>query len=139
MKPSDLADLHERCFDTPRPWCAEEFLALLKDSSVFLLTVDTGFVLGRAASGEAELLTLAVDPDQRRRGAGTALLAAFEREARDRSSDTAFLEVSVANTAARALYEAAGYTESGLRPKYYRRADGIRVDAIVMAKSLAQS
>jgi ribosomal-protein-alanine N-acetyltransferase len=137
MTPSDLAAIHAQSFETPRPWHADEFSALLKEESVFLCTCEAGFALGRAAGGEAELLTLAEDPARRRHGSGTALLRAFEHAARQRSSETAFLEVSAVNKAALALYKSAGYAESGRRPNYYRDPDGRRIDAIVMAKSLA--
>jgi ribosomal-protein-alanine N-acetyltransferase len=43
-----------------------------------------------------------------------------------------FLEVAVTNTAARALYAAHGFTEAGLRRRYY--SDG--TDALVLRSTL---
>lgn len=133
-----LARLHAACFTHPRPWSAAEFQALLADPAVFLETAEghAGFALGRAAAGEAELLTLAVDPLFRRRGIGGTLLAAFEAAARGRDAETAFLEVAEDNLPARALYAAAGYAETGRRPGYYRRADGGTVSALVLRRQL---
>ena len=136
MTPDTLAALHARCFITPRPWCADEFAALLASNGVFLRTTDTGFALGREIAGEAELLTLAVDPDHQRQGNGRALLAAFETGATKRGATVAFLEVASDNAAAFALYHAAGYSESGRRPAYYRPPTGPRIAAIIMRKPL---
>lgn len=138
MTPDDLAALHARCFTTPRPWDAAAFAGFLTDPLAFLLVEgDAGFLLGRAVAGEAELLTLAVAPEARRRGLGRKLVARFLYQARLRGADQAFLEVSEDNPAARALYQRAGFAESGRRRGYYRRPDGSAVDAVVMARGLS--
>lgn len=137
MTPAALAALHARCLSTPRPWTAAEFAALLADASVFLCTRPQGFALGRVVAGEAELLTLAVAPEARRRGTGTALLDAFQARALALGARTAHLEVAASNTAARALYLAAGWTETGRRPRYFRCPDGTREDALILSRALA--
>ncbi len=70
------------------------------------------------------------------KGLGRRLLAAFETAARDRGAETAFLEVADGNAAARALYLAGGYAETGRRKGYYRSPEGRRIDALVMARTL---
>ncbi|MDX5350628.1 MAG: GNAT family N-acetyltransferase, partial [Paracoccaceae bacterium] len=78
MTAAELAILHARCFSTPRPWTQAEFAGFLSDPLVFLLVEsDAGFLLGRAVAGEAELLTLAVAPEARRRGLGQRLVSRF--------------------------------------------------------------
>ena len=136
MTPETLAALHARCFVMPRPWRANEFASLLETTGVFLIPGDAGFALGREIAGEAELLTLAVDPDRQRRGKGHALLSAFEAEAAKLGAKDAFLEVAENNAAARALYRTAGYTESGRRQAYYRPPAGPRIAAILLRKPL---
>jgi len=136
VTPEALARLHAACFTTPRPWSAAEFAALLDGPGVFLLTHPQGFALGRALAGEAELLTLAVDPAARRRGIGRELLAAFEAGARDQRATEAFLEVAADNAAGCALYRAAGYSEAGRRPGYYQAPDGAKIGALVLRKAL---
>ena len=137
MTPEALAALHQRCFVTPRPWGAAEFALYDSDPLVFLLVeADAGFLLGRAVAGEAEVLTLAVSPESRRLGLGRKLLARFIYQARLRGAQTAFLEVSAANVAALALYESAGFSARGRRKGYYTGADGVRIDAVVMARAL---
>lgn len=139
MTPEELARIHAESFTTPRPWSAEEIGSLADSRGAFLLTEPGGgFVLGRVIAGEAELLTIAVSPQARRRGLGGLLLSRFEAEALARSAVTAFLEVAEDNAPALALYHRAGFAEAGLRRGYYRRPDGTPVDAVVLTKPLAQ-
>lgn len=98
-----------------------------------------GAVLARAAADQAEILNLVVDPAERRRGIGTALLAEAVRVARQQNSAFIFLEVAVDNAAALALYGAAGFESVGRRPEYYRHSGDIRVDALIMQLDLITS
>lgn len=132
MRPAALAALHARCFTTPRPWSEAEFAELLESPHAFLVTAPGGFLLGRVIAGEAELLTVAVAPESRRRGTGRALLQAFAEAARARAAETAFLEVAEDNAPARALYRAAGWAEAGRRRGYYHAPDGRAVDALIL-------
>ncbi len=134
MTPAALAALHAEAFTTPRPWNANEFAALLDGTGVFLRGDSRGFVMGRVVAGEAELLTLAVAPQERRKGLGLALLAAFDDSARAAGAESGFLEVAAANVPARALYKAAGWREVGVRRGYYRLPDGGTDDALVLSR-----
>lgn len=79
-----------------------------------------GFVvLRRAAENEFEILNLAVDPAERRRGVGTALMQSVLRGA----SGRLFLEVRESNHEARRLYQRLGFREAGRRPGYYTDPD----------------
>ena len=131
-----MARLHAAAFTQPRPWSEAEIAALIAGPGGFAVSDPAGFAIGRAIAGEAELLTIAVDPALRRRGSGRALLARFEEAARARGAQDAFLEVAADNTAARALYLAAGYGETGRRRGYYRDAAGQPVDALILARAL---
>ncbi len=137
MTPEQLAALHARAFRTPPPWSAADFAAFIADPLAFLLVEgDAGFLLGRAVAGEAELLTLAVAPEARRRGLGRRLVGRFLYQARLRSAETAFLEVSAENPAALGLYDSAGFRLSGRRRGYYATAEGRRIDALVLSRTL---
>lgn len=127
-----MALLHGRCFTTPRPWSGVEIAQILANPHSFAITVPHGFLLGQTVAGEAELLTLAVAPEQRRQGIGRALVDGFCAMARQKGAQTAFLEVAATNTAAIALYKAAGFAQSGLRRAYYHSQGGGAVDAVVM-------
>ena len=137
MTPETLADLHRRCFRTPPPWSAADFAAFVADPLAFVLVEgDAGFILGRAVAGEAEVLTLAVAPESRRLGLGRKLVARFIYQAQVRGAVRAFLEVSAENAAAIALYDSAGFAAEGRRKGYYATPEGVRIDALVMARDL---
>ena len=85
-----------------------------------------GFLVSReVAAGEREILNLAVDPVQRRRGVARRLLENELAGARGQW----FLEVRESNAGARRFYESLGFRVAGQRKDYYREPpDG----AIVM-------
>ena len=120
----------------PRPWSEAEFVRLLDSPGVFVCGGAQAFALGRVAADEAELLTLATDPDHRRKGLGRSTLTAFEAEAAARGATRVFLEVAQSNTPAIALYTSQGYGQTGARPGYYRAPHGAPVDALILSKSL---
>ena len=134
--PATLAAIHAAAIATPRPWSADEIADLLASPGAFLLTEPGGFLMGRVIADEAELLTVAVKPEARRRGLGARLVAAFLGEARTRGAATAFLEVAADNHAAHALYASAGFTKAGRRPGYYTTLDGKRIDALILTRPL---
>ena len=82
--------------------------------------VPSGFAIWRDLKGEAELLTIGVDPHKQRAGLGAALLEAAVQEARAAGSELLYLEVDAGNAPALALYEKAGFVTTGLRKAYYR-------------------
>ncbi len=135
MSPAALAALHARAIAVPRPWTAAEFADLLGARGVFLIAdpAGRGFALGRVAGPEAELLTLVVAPEARRQGIARDLLGRFAAAARAQSATAGFLEVAASNGAARALYAAAGWRETGRRRGYYATPAGAAEDAVVMA------
>ena len=136
MTPEAMAVLHGASFTMPRPWSAAEFAALLASPRVFALTVGMqALLLGQVVADEAELLTVAVRPDQRQQGLGRKLVQDFLAEARSRGAATAFLEVAATNDAALALYSACGFAPSGKRRGYYPGPDGA-VDAVLMRCAL---
>ena len=72
-------------------------------------------VTRHTAPGEREILNVAVEPAQRRRGLARRLL---ERELAGSSGEW-FLEVRASNVMARKLYESLGFHETGRRENYY--------------------
>jgi ribosomal-protein-alanine N-acetyltransferase len=133
-----LAVVHARAFD--HGWRAEEIAALIRSPGGLGLCVreaDTvlGFVLVRAIAGQAEILTLAVEPAARRRGIARALITAAMAAARAAGAEAMFLEVAADNAAALGLYAAAGFADVGVRPGYYRRETGA-ADARVLRRDL---
>ncbi len=125
------ATVHAACFSTPRPWSATEIAALLASPTVFAFGDSRGFLIGRAVAGEAELLTLAVDPPARKQGLGLQLVQEFLATSRKLGANSAFLEVSAANPDAIALYHRVGFARAGQRRGYYTAPDGQKFDALI--------
>ena len=113
-----------------------QFADLLASPLVFLSATDGAFALGRVIAGEAELLTIATDPDLRRQGLARRIMAEFDQAACARGAENAFLEVAVTNAPAMALYASCGWHKTGLRKAYYHAPDGSRIDAQIMGETL---
>ena len=136
---TDLAQLQAASFD--EVWSAPEIEALLAGPGGFGLAAlsdgrVSGFLIGRAIAGEAEIITVAVDHAQRRSGLGAALIERAVDLAAEAGASSLFLEVAVDNEAALKLYETAGFCRAGFRPAYYRRKDGRAADALVLRRDL---
>lgn len=131
-----MAALHGRCFTSPRPWVAAEFAAMVSDPLCFTLIESDGFLIGRIVADEAEILTLAVDPDARRRGTGARLVQGFLDEAQRQGAATVFLEVAENNLPAISLYRQAGFAQIGVRQGYYVLPSGVGLNAIVMSRAV---
>lgn len=92
-----------------------------------------GFAIFWLVHDEVHILNVAVDPAERRRGAGRALMQAALELGRAHHCRLATLEVRRGNVAAIKLYESLKFRAVGLRPNYY--ADN-REDAVVMLMDL---
>lgn len=138
------ARLHREAFEPmgERGWTRQDLAGLLASSGIagFLLTESTsdiGMAICRVVADEAELLTVAVDPRHRRRGAARQLLDAVASHAREGGARTLFLEVGADNPAARTLYDSLGFGIVGRRAGYYERKGRSAVDAFVMRLTLS--
>jgi [ribosomal protein S18]-alanine N-acetyltransferase len=92
-----------------------------------------GVILVRLAADEAEILTLAVAPEARRRGIACQLILAAIQHLSALGATILFLEVSTSNTPALALYDRCGFRQVGQRRNYY--LDG--TDALVLRRTIA--
>ena len=130
-----MAAIHHTAFPQREAWGIDAIaIQLALPGGLGWLDPNGGMILARVAADEVEVLTLAVSPTARRLGIGARLLETAMTVARANGARVAFLEVSVGNTAARALYEKAGFTPAGRRPRYY--ADG--TDALVLRRVLSR-
>jgi ribosomal-protein-alanine N-acetyltransferase len=78
---------------------------------------------------EVQLMNVATAPEQRGHGYARALMHDLVLHARSRRAALITLEVRRGNAAARALYKAFGFSEEGIRQRYY--SDNAE-DAVVM-------
>lgn len=78
-----------------------------------------GFLVARFGAAEWELENIVVSPAARRRGLGLRLLDTLLTHAKETNGAPVFLEVRESNTAARSLYQKAGFRQTGRRKSYY--------------------
>lgn len=134
-----ISELHGRCFD--ERWSAPFLSSLLATPGCFCVfagrkSAPDGFLVGRVAADEVEILTLAVRPEHRRRGIGGALVGFAGAHAAGLGAAAMFLEVGVSNAPARALYGARGFLPVGERRGYYASGTGPPEDAIILRARL---
>lgn len=128
-----MAEIHAACFPAyPRAWSRDEIDSVLDSRHSHLFTTQGGFAICRFAGPEAELLTIAVHPRFRRRGAATEMLEEMCRQARHAGVEEIFLEVAQDNTAAISLYGRAGFVQVAVRENYYNGPNGQKINGLVM-------
>ena len=112
----------------PHPWGEAGWREELHSPLGLLLVLEEGGIVAghiavKLVADELHITTIAVRPEHRRRGyARTLVEGAF---ARARGVRTAFLEVRPSNVAARYLYHSLGFSEVGVRRRYYGDEDAI--------------
>jgi [ribosomal protein S18]-alanine N-acetyltransferase len=110
------------------PWTRAMYLAELENQGVsfcFLAKEDDGRAVGFCSvwrvADELHINNLAVLPDFRRSGIGSALLRYVLQHGAEWGAVRATLEVRQSNDAARVLYERFGFTVAGVRRAYYSK------------------
>ena len=139
-----VVDIERRAFSDP--WSADAFREAIRNPRVYFAcahaTVPTGeggagrvlgYVVAWFVLDEGEIANIAVDPDERGKGFGSALLDEALAVAGGRAVRTVYLEVRASNHQARALYDSRGFMEVGRRKAYYRRPVE---DAVVLRRIL---
>lgn len=118
----------------PDAWSEKQILSVLlsKLSMSFVALSEgevVGYMLGSLIVPEGEILRIATHPERRRRGIGSRLLSEILRRMTAEGLEDVFLEVRAGNAPARGLYRDLGFTECGVRKKYYKDPEE---DAILM-------
>ena len=108
----------------PTPWSLAMFvLELSKPSGICLAARRDGRLCGYLVCSRYDtvwhIMNVAVDPDDRRTGVATGLLAELLERVGDPQARFT-LEVRHSNTGAIALYERFGFRAAGLRRRYYQ-------------------
>ncbi|MBQ7678207.1 MAG: ribosomal protein S18-alanine N-acetyltransferase [Lachnospiraceae bacterium] len=105
-------------------WNADDIAGTIDQTQARVIVYeDAGEILGYVifyfAADEGEIPSIAVRTEARRRGIGSALLAALFEEARALRVRKIFLEVREHNAPAQALYRKNGFLYVGERRKFY--------------------
>lgn len=95
-----------------------------------------GYFIAMPGVEELHLLNITVAPSHQHQGWGLLLLRAVRERAQARAARAVWLEVRAGNARARAVYEAFGFAEQGLRRGYYPASSSRREDAVVMRLDL---
>lgn len=123
----------------PAPWSREHFLHELgaPHSYPFVAIADgviVGYVCLMSLFEEAQIMDIAVAPEQRGRGIARLLMEYTFSIAREQGAEFMALEVRESNMAAITLYERLGFVRTGTRRGYYEGKE----DAVLMEKSLIE-
>jgi ribosomal-protein-alanine N-acetyltransferase len=117
-----VIEIERRAF--PTPWSLAMFvLELSKPTGLCLAAVSgetlIGYVICARYDLDWHIMNIAVDPDRRRQGVASSLLAELYRRAQD-SQARFTLEVRQSNQEAIDLYERDGFRFAGKRRRYYQ-------------------
>jgi ribosomal-protein-alanine N-acetyltransferase len=143
LKSTDISRLHERdriCFDAEVAYTRAELIFYLKHPDAITKVVELGggivaFAVARITDDMwAQVITLDVLPEARRRGIGTSLMRALHQELQRRNVAVSVLEVEVDNGGALEFYRRLGYeTVEKLRGYYLGRRDAYRMVTFVQS------
>ncbi|UFS70428.1 ribosomal protein S18-alanine N-acetyltransferase [Geomonas sp. RF6] len=117
----------------PHPWTECHFLDEIGSPHGYPVVAVAGaevvgYLCLKVVLDEAEILDVAVNRSARGRGIGRALVQSALSFCRERGASFLFLEVRAGNAPAQALYRAMGFSESGIRKRYYHDGE----DALLM-------
>jgi ribosomal-protein-alanine N-acetyltransferase len=131
--------LHGTSFE--EVWSAQFLSSLLRTQGCFVVragppSLPAGFVVVRTAADEAEILTLVVRAEVRRRGIARALVEAASEHAAKLGARVMFLEVGEKNEAARSLYRELGFGAVGERRGYYPASGGTPENALTLRSAI---
>ena len=131
-----VAEMEHQLF--PDSWSEKSILETLEQPNTICLMAEkagrtAGYLLAYTAAGEAEIARIAVVKELQRQGVARALLAELESVCGSERIKKILLDVRCGNTAARALYEASGFKEDGIRQRFYENPVE---DAVLMSREL---
>ena len=125
-KSSDLDDIYELDVQTfAMPWSKEALsYDILENDNAFVIVAEyegefAGYADIWTVLDEADLNSIAVRVDFRRKGIGDAIILAMTEMLSANGVATINLEVRVSNMPAIKLYKKYGFNECGVRPGYY--------------------
>ena len=123
---SSLAEIHASSFkhawsdgELEKMFSNENYLCMVAHPPRTEKSKPSGFVFIRSVLDEAEIITIATDPNIRRKGVARKLLQETIRKLEFDRAQKLFLEVDEANKAAINLYKSLGFKTISERSGYY--------------------
>lgn len=141
IKKAELSDVPQIAeierVSIPQPWSEAAFTSALADEKAVTLAafcgdILCGFITGIYLLDTADIYSVAVASEYRKKGAGKRLLEEFFSALPDEVNSVC-LEVRESNIPAINLYEKLGFERVGLRKNFYQSP---RENAILMTKNL---
>lgn len=131
-----VAEMEHQLFQDA--WSEKSILETLEQPNTICLMVEkagriAGYLLAYTAADEVEIARIAVTKELQRQGVARALLTELESVGGSEGMKKIFLDVRCGNSAARALYESAGFKEDGIRQRFYENPVE---DAVLMSREL---
>lgn len=139
MTEGDIAEIRSFCKEFPEiAWSETLFLKEIyhPDSISIVAQSETrivGYLCARVVIDECHLLNIAVHPDCRNKGIGTALIEELQRRLLSTGVKSILLELRKGNEPALALYRRLGFNTIALRRAYYINPID---DGVMMLKEL---
>lgn len=131
----EIAALEAVCFEND-PWSYSAFVDIAKQDGCKIymicdmqLSKIVAYSIIYSTLDQGDLANIAVDPEYRRWGLGSKLLAYTVKNAAKNGVNELFLEVRASNAPAIGLYEKNGFIKIGTRRNYYKHP---KEDAIIM-------
>jgi len=132
-----LEDLDKKCFPREIRYnrYALGYYVSLKDSIGIIKSIDeniVGFIITTITSnGFANIVTIDIAPEFRRRGFGSNLISAVKLILQELDIKKISLQVSVNNESAIEFYLKHGFEIISILPSYYPGSDGYQMDCII--------
>ncbi len=132
---SEIMEIEKSSF--PDPWSESAFRVNLINENIFSVVCLDGRVVGYAIISvippEGELYNIAVASELQGKGVSEQLFNETQSQAYERGVRTIYLEVRESNLRARSFYKKLGFSEIGIRKKYYHQPTE---NAVLMSKNI---
>ncbi|MBF95958.1 MAG: hypothetical protein CFH34_00864 [Alphaproteobacteria bacterium MarineAlpha9_Bin4] len=125
--------------DNCKKWSKDFFTNFFCNKNVFFFSSKIesgGYLIARKIFDEFEVLSLATNRKERRKGIASELLRSLFKKAEQEKAKKILLEVSKKNIPAIKMYEKFGFNIEGNRKNYYKTPSGLK-DAYIMIKSIS--
>lgn len=134
---ADVAECEKICFSCP--WSKESLIDAYNNNTSFFVAVEGDKVIGyigiNCILDEGYITNIAVLPESREKGVGTALINRVFSLASDLNLSFVSLEVRESNSKAINLYKNLGFKTEGKRKNFYNKP---KEDALIMTKRFEQ-